>query len=120
MSFRCGDKRYTAVAVSRGAETQVSDGSVFSLLSECSDASKPFPSAATLSLCNACPQTPLLISEAAVFNEHGCFVRALCIQGEGGPTRRHRIGISQPRDWVNGAPQHYMARIVAAAFPPPG
>ena len=38
-------------------------------------------------------RTPLLISEAAVFNEHGCFVRALCIQGEGG--RAH----STPQDW---------------------
>ena len=95
-SSGCGDKRFTAVAVSRGLETRVSDGSVFSLLSECSDASKPFPSAATLSLCNACPQTPLLISDAAVFNE-----RALCMLGEGGSTRRHRVRGS--RNLVTGS-----------------
>ena len=78
------------------------NGSVFSFLSQCSEKAisfrhrRPLPRPPSLPLCNACPRTdadgrtPLLISEASVFNEHCCFVRALTMYAAGRARRAPR------------------------------
>ena len=104
--------------VEREEEGERLNGSVFSFLSRCSEKAISVTDDLSLSLCHACPRTPLLISEASVFNEHCCFVRALCMPARG----RGRHGIASPagletvsrnlmpKSWID---PHYMARTLA-------